>query len=207
MTPYEQVLQILRTTYGWTADEAPRPEETEAALADATPEQVAARLDGWVRDKAANMSAPYGYPVQGPEGSYLHLRYRTFNGGEMWGRKTAVALGGVDDVTPDTIGEAKTIAQWEERLLLCRNRLGEHAGSQADYDRRFAAGRIVPPEWQHSEEMARLYQLLVWEGYNLPPAASVKGVSRQEHLENLRCADRGWPPAWNSKRPSSKVPA
>lgn len=207
MGTYDEVLRILRTVYGWAADEAPRPEETEAALADATPEQVAARLDGWVRDKSATMSAPYGYPVQGPKGSYLHLRYRTFCGTEMWGRKTAVALGGVDDVSPDTIGEAKTIAEWEERLLLCRNRLGEHAGSQADYDRRFAAGRIVPEAWQLSEETALLYQLLVWEGYNLPRLDDVRGLSRQEHLDNLRCADRGWPRAWGSRRPASKVPA
>ncbi len=80
-------------------------------------------------------------------------------------------------------------------------------GSQADYDRRLAAARIVPEEWQTSEETARLYQLLVWEGYNLPPVASVRGLSRQEHLENLRCTDRGWPPAWSPRRPASKVPA
>lgn len=224
MTPYEYVLDILRSVYLWTVNEAPHPDPTNTALQSATPEQVAARLDGWVRAKAANMTAPWGYPVQGSEGAYLHLRYRTFNGGEMWARKTDVALGGKDDVSPDTIGEAKTAAQWWDHLQAGRNRLGfkllnfEDPDGAAEWERRKIAAANVPLEWA---DAAMIYQLAVLNGdypvgltgFHVAYAqktprdpASVRGLSADEYLQNMRATDRGMTLPWPIRRPSAKVP-
>ncbi len=198
------VNEILESL-GWLPDELPDADQTDLALQTSTPEEVAGKLNAWLTSRAESTPPFYGEL----EPHVVIVRRKLFGGSSHFRRNfVAIALGQQPEELPvDTIGEAKTVEAWVERLLLCRNRLGEHAGSQADYDRRLAAARVVPPEWQTSEETARLYQLLVWEGYNLPPVASVRGLSRQEHLDNLRCVDRGWPPAWSPRRAASKVPA
>ena len=201
MSKYEETLAILESL-GWLPGEFPDADQVALALDTETPEEVAAKLQAYLVAKSDG-TPPYFAEM---EPHLTIVRRKTF-AGHFRRMYAAIALGqSPDELHVDTIGEAKTVDAWVERLLLCRNRLGEHAGDQDEYDRRFAAGRVVPEEWQISEETARLYQLLVWEGYNLPPVASVRGLSRQEHLDNLRCTDRGWPLAWSVKRPSSKVP-
>lgn len=202
MDKYDEVLAILESL-GWLPDEMPDADQVAWALDTATPEEVATKLQGYLVSKSDGTPPYYGEL----EPHITIVRRKTF-GGHFRRMFAAIALGQSPDEAPvDTVGEAKTVEEWQDRLILYRNRLGERNGDEAEYARRLAAARIVPPEWQISEETARLYQLLVWEGYNLPPVASVRGLSRQEHLDNLRCADRGWPPAWSVKRPSSKVPA
>lgn len=200
-TPAE--VDALLESLGWLPDELPDAAQVELALKTATPEEVAAMLQGYLVAKADGTPPYYGEL----EPHITIVRRRMF-AGHYRREAVAIALGQTPEELPvDTIGEAKTVEQWQDRLLLCRNRLGERHGDQAEYDRRLAAARVVPEEWQLSEETARLYQLLTWEGYVLPPVSSVRGLSRQEWLDNLRCVDHGWPPAHNAIRPAHKVPA
>lgn len=180
---YEEVLRILHEERGWAADAAPEQSYTEQALADGMAvSEVVNRCDAVVN----NAFASGIYPTK------WQASYSLFRGREYIALDTAIVLGlQPPDPPVDTIGEAKTVSEWYSNLAQGRNRNGERNGTLEAYAERKARGYDVPEEWQATPEMARLYQLLVWEGYQLPRVQSVRGLDRQQWLDNLRAVDAG----------------
>ena len=133
---YEEVVSILRSSrYGWSVIEAPEPDKTKDALLTRTAGQVADALDAYVMTEAAKLVLPDG----APESPYIVLRRRLFTENcEMWGTKTAVALGLITELPVDTIGPAQSPTQWWEWQDRGRNRLGELLCDADEFARRNA---------------------------------------------------------------------
>lgn len=201
---YDEVLRILHTERGWAADAAPEQTYTEQALAAGMPvSEVVSRFDAVVN----NAFASGIYPTK------WQASYSLFRGREYIALDTAIVLGlQPPDPPEDKISEASTVTEWYANLAQGRNRNGYKFGTLAEYSARKSRGYDVPEEWQATPEMARLYQLLVWEGYALPPVSSVRGLDRQQWLDNLRAIDAGMgrdekhPLPWPALKPASKVP-
>lgn len=200
MTPYEEVLQILHTERGWAADAQPEQTYTEQALADGMSiDEVVNRFD-------ATVNAAFGsgfYPTK------WQASYSLWRGREFVALDTAIILGlQPPDPPVDKIAEAETLTEWYANLEQGRNRNGERNGTLEAYAERKARGYNVPEEWQATPEMAKLYQLLVWEGYNLPPVREVRGLDRQQWLDNLRAVEAGMgrdvqhPLPWQAVQPA-----
>ena len=205
---YDTVVQILRgARYGWSVIEAPEPDKTNEALATRTPEQVAEALDAYVIEEAAKIVLPEG----APESPYIVLRRRLFTENcEMWGTKTAVALGLIHELPVDTIGPAQSPSQWWEWQDRGRNRLGELLCDADEFARRNAYASPVPYEWRAPGMDPLIYQLAVREGYlpvgmtkfdpaylqSNPKLAEVHGLTAMQWLQNLQARDAGKPTPW-----------
>jgi len=193
---YEEVLRILHTERGWATDAQPEQTYTEQALANGmTVDEVVNRLD-------ATVDAAFGsgiYPTK------WQASYSLWRGREYVALDTAIVLGlQPPDPPVDSIGEATDIDAWYANLAQGRNRHGERNGTLEEYAARKARGYDVPELWQISPETAKLYQLLVWEGYTLPPISSVRGLDRQQWLEKLRAVDAKRPDPWPTAKPVTK---
>lgn len=193
---YTEVLRILHEERGWAADAQPEQTYTEQALADGMPvSEVVSRFDATVN----NAFASGFYPTK------WQASYSLFRGREYVALDTAIILGlQPPDPPVDTIGEATDVDAWYANLAQGRNRHGEKNGTLEEYARRKALGYDVPETWQATPETAKLYQLLVWEGYTLPPFSSVRGLDRTQHLDNLRAVDAKRPVPWPTVKPVTK---
>lgn len=208
MTPYEQVLGILRVyPYDWTVNEGPHPDPTAIALETQTPEQVAHTLGNYVQSAAANMVPPYGAQESNSE----ILRRRLFSGGvKYWSLNTSIALGQQVEIQVPTEGPAQSPTDWWNRQERLVNRIGEALCSAEEFARRNAYASLVPLEWRSSDMDPVIYQLAAREGYlpvgmegfdpaylqSTPRLKDVRGLSAYQWMENLRDADLGRPPTW-----------
>lgn len=206
MTPYEQVVAILRRPENdWSVLEAPAPDATNLALQTMTPEEVATMLEEFLNAQAGTTLPPYG----AIESNTTIVRRRLFTEGvKFWELNTAQALGSQPlDPPVDTIGEAKTVADWWGHQEILRNRLGEKLCSADEFARRNAAADNVPLDWIAKDMDPLIFQLMTREGFPAPSIASARGLTASMWLDNMRCVDRTAPLAWMPTKSTNRVPA
>ena len=207
---YDQVLEILRSTYGWTPDVSPAPDPVNVELAGgASDSDVAMTLDNYVVSTAQQYEAPYGYPGT----AYEYQRYRLFcTGKEYWDLNTKLALGQTVELPVPMLGyNSKSVTEWHDNQAHNVNRKGDGKllDDPAALDARRAHAANVPLEWAQAGKND-IWELAVVEGYiptgvdgfeaayaqTSPSLDSVLFLSAQQWLTNLTCDDKGKPRKW-----------
>ena len=206
MDPYQQVLEVLRSKYGWPLDCAPAPEATTKALETQTPEEVAATLDGYVRGCMAGRR-PDGLSTD--TDWYKQIAHEAFAiGKEMWEYGTYIALGFIVESPEDKIDAARSVAEWRRNQLLGRSwegyrLLDDTPEGNADRDRRAAKAADVPLEWAAAGK-AEIWARACVEGFipatidalsaayavHYPSLDSVRNLDCQQFLDNLHASKR-----------------
>ena len=216
---YELLLEILRTVFGWRPADAPEPEAPEpdavadylAAHPDATPAEVAARLDGFLARKAGALAA---LP---PAQAKAVLRHRMFaRNVKFWELNTRVGLGlAVEPVFPRSGPIATTVEEWAANLDAGLDHRGyplldDTPEGRDEMAERRRAAQYPPWEWLFAG-LADSYRLLTVAGLLkkwvrpglVPPAELLGGDIRAfigskplQILDNLRAAEAGRPPMW-----------
>jgi hypothetical protein len=203
----ENVTNILRNQYRWTATCAPAPQATETALIESDEEAVAFTLDGYVNGIVA---AGIPWNVK-PEDGYEWACRQVFTiNQKYWEYNTQLALGFIVEPPVDTIGQAQSATQWWNHQELLRNRLGELLCAQEEFDRRKAYVNLVPLEWSMWPGGPMIYQLAVREGYmpvgmmmfdpaylqTNPKLDEVRGLDATQWLQNLQADSARKPRPW-----------
>lgn len=213
---YQTVVDILRgPDHEWPLDCAPAPKATERELATRPPDEVAYDLNEWVTRRADEMRG------QAHIDSYatarrlvLHAHFAV--GMKYWELETQKALGYVVDPPVDKIAEARSISEWLRNQALGRSRHGtllvdDTPEGNAEMARRQAKAKDVPLEWA-TEGKGLIWSLAVIEGLipttidalsaayaqSTPSLASVRFLSPQQWLDNMRADDERRPRPWGA---------
>lgn len=212
---HELVATILRSHFGWPADEAPEPtavDEFAEANPDLSAEEIAARIDGYLDDATHGQAPPYGWTGTAKE--YLRQTYFT-HGVKYWRENTNIALGVIVIPHVPQGRIAKTVDEWwdnQEKGLsyLGYPLLGDTPLGNEEKAARWAAASAIPYAWLFTG-LGLVYQLLTREdmlkkwvkpGFT-PPAEHLGGkvenfygCNAQKVLDNLLAGQKGRPPRW-----------
>lgn len=190
---YAEVLSILQNPAGefrWTADVAPEESQVNRALKTDPAYTVAARLDGYVRSRAATMLAPW--PLTTKDEVYLWLRGAWF--GPTASNvivRTSMALGHAAGMPRTKQPRARTVSEWwiyqEDGYARDGSVLPDQTepAQIAERAKRNARAAVVPLEWRIAGASLH-WQLACREGMEVPPIHRLRGKDAQEWLESLK---------------------
>lgn len=211
---YQTVLDILRgPDYDWPLDCAPAPQATERELETRRIDQVTEGLDSWVNRRADELRGSHHVDsFATARRLVLHAHFAV--GMKYWELETQKAFGYVVDPPVDKIAEARSVSEWLKNQSLGRSRHGtllvdDTPEGNAEMARRKAKAADVPLEWA-TEGKGLIWSLAVIEGLipttidalsaayaqSTPSLASVRFLSPQQWLDNLRAADERAPRPW-----------